>query len=119
MDRAYLRARLDRSFEEGYDVFPMISLTNSAENESRPGERDFDNLSGTVAHGLLVSRFFKRLTRKYCEVETCFIDSASNLKKKTTSSEKERFSFLCRAGRARENIGCTWSARLKRKRYRR
>ena len=57
MDRAYLRARLDRSFEESYDVFPMISLTNSAENESRPGERDFDNLSGTVSQGLLVSRF--------------------------------------------------------------
>ena len=94
MDRAYLRARLDRSFEESYDVFPMVSLTNSAENESRPGERDFDNLSGTVAHGLLVSRFFKRLTRKYCEVETCFIDSASNLKKKKTSSEKVPFQFF-------------------------
>ena len=94
MDRAYLRARLDRTFEESYDVFPMVSLTNSAENESRPGERDFDNLSGTVAHGLLVSRFFKRLTRKYCEVETCFIDSASNLKKKKTSSEKVPFQFF-------------------------
>ena len=92
MDRAYLRARLDRSFEEGYDVFPMISLTNSAENESRPGERDFDNLSGTVSHGLLVSRFFKRLTRKYCEVETCFIDNASM--KKKTSSEKVPFQFF-------------------------
>ncbi|CAL6406262.1 unnamed protein product [Bathycoccus prasinos] len=55
---------------------------------------DFDNLSGTVAHGLLVSRFFKRLTRKYCEVETCFIDSASNLKKKKTSSEKVPFQFF-------------------------
>ena len=74
MDRAYLRARLDRSFEESYDVFPMISLTNSAENESRPGERDFDNLSGTVAHGLLVSRFFKRLTRKYFEFRFNNID---------------------------------------------
>ena len=94
MDRAYLRARLDRYFEESYDVFPMISLTNSAENESRPGERDFDNLSGTVSQGLLVSRFFKRLTRKYCEVETCFIDSASNLKKKKTSSEKVPFQFF-------------------------
>ena len=35
MDRAYLRARLDRSFEESYDVFPMISLTNSAEKQAR------------------------------------------------------------------------------------
>jgi hypothetical protein len=105
MDRAYLHARLEREVEETYDVFPLISLNanggasslaHASENDESAGN-DCDN--PWVTHGLLLTRFFKRLTDKYREVEKCFLGDAAYLKtgesrEVTRSGEKVPFQFF-------------------------
>ncbi len=97
---AHLRATLKAEARNECDEYVVLPLTCSTCHASAANETesdDFDDPSGPSSKVLLLTRFFRRLTKKYGELERCF--GASN-----EASEMTPFQFfLPNATSAREH----------------